>query len=48
MDALERARQVAASWDERLRADLPADLEIFDAHTHLGTTSTGWSGATRS
>jgi len=44
MDALERARQVAASWDERLRADLPADLDIFDAHTHLGTDIDGMVG----
>ena len=44
MDALERAREVAASWDERLRADLPADLDIFDAHTHLGTDIDGMVG----
>src|SRR5436305_10920722 len=44
MDALERARQVAATWDERVRADLPADLEIFDAHTHLGTDIDGMIG----
>src|SRR5437763_15360249 len=44
MDALERARQVAATWDERVRADLPADLEIFDAHTHLGTDIDGMAG----
>ena len=44
MDALERAGQVAASWDERLRADLPADLDIFDAHTHLGTDIDGMVG----
>src|SRR3954468_23040578 len=37
VEPLERARQVTAEWDERLRADLPTDLEIFDAHTHLGT-----------
>lgn len=36
MDAFEQARQVVAGWDERARAGLPADLEIFDAHTHLG------------
>ena len=36
MDALERARGIAASWDERVRAGLPAELDIFDAHTHLG------------
>src|SRR6266436_5735760 len=44
MDALERAGQVAASWDERLRADLPSDLEILDAHTHLGTDIDGMVG----
>ena len=44
MDALERAREVAASWDERLRADLPPDLDIFDAHTHLGTDIDGMVG----
>jgi hypothetical protein len=44
MDALERAGEVAASWDERLRADLPPGLEIFDAHTHLGTDIDGMVG----
>jgi len=44
VDALERARQVAASWDAQLRADLPADLDLFDAHTHLGTDIDGMIG----
>ena len=44
MDALERAQEVGASWDERVRADLPADLDIFDAHTHLGTDIDGMVG----
>jgi hypothetical protein len=44
VEALERARQVAAEWDERLRADLPAELEIFDAHTHLGNDVDGMVG----
>jgi predicted TIM-barrel fold metal-dependent hydrolase len=44
VEALERARQVAATWDERLRADLPADLDVFDAHTHLGTDIDGMVG----
>jgi uncharacterized protein len=44
MDALERARQVAEAWDERLHADLPADLDVFDAHTHLGTDIDGMVG----
>ncbi len=44
MEALERARQVAVTWDERLRRDLPADLDVFDAHTHLGTDVDGMVG----
>jgi predicted TIM-barrel fold metal-dependent hydrolase len=44
VDALDRARQVSAAWEERLRADLPADLEIFDVHTHLGTDIDGMVG----
>jgi predicted TIM-barrel fold metal-dependent hydrolase len=44
MDALERAREVAAGWEERVRADLPAELDIFDAHTHLGNDIDGMVG----
>jgi len=44
VDALERAQQVAAAWDERLRDDLPSGLEIFDAHTHLGHDVDGMVG----
>jgi predicted TIM-barrel fold metal-dependent hydrolase len=44
MDALERAREVAAGWDERVRAGLPADVDIFDAHTHLGHDIDGMVG----
>jgi predicted TIM-barrel fold metal-dependent hydrolase len=44
VDALERAREVVASWDERVRAGLPADLDIFDAHTHLGDDIDGMVG----
>jgi hypothetical protein len=44
VEALERARQVAAEWDERLRADLPAGVDIFDAHTHLGNDVDGMTG----
>jgi uncharacterized protein len=44
VEALERARQVAETWDERLRADLPADLDVFDVHTHLGTDIDGMVG----
>jgi uncharacterized protein len=44
VDALERAQEVGATWEERVRADLPADLDIFDAHTHLGTDIDGMVG----
>jgi uncharacterized protein len=44
VEALERAGQVVTEWDERLRADLPADLDVFDAHTHLGTDIDGMVG----
>ena len=44
MDALERAQEVVAGWDERLRAGMPSDLVIFDAHTHLGHDIDGMVG----
>jgi predicted TIM-barrel fold metal-dependent hydrolase len=44
VDALERAREVVASWDGRVRAGLPAGLDIFDAHTHLGNDIDGMVG----
>src|SRR6184192_2883742 len=44
MEPLERAGQVATEWGERLRADLPSDLDVFDAHTHLGTDIDGMIG----
>ncbi len=44
MEPLEQARQVAAGWDERLHSDLPPGIEIFDAHTHLGTDVDGMVG----
>ena len=44
MEPLERAGQVVTEWDERLRADLPSDLDVFDAHTHLGTDIDGMVG----
>jgi len=44
VDALERAREVVAGWDERVRAGLPAELDIFDAHTHLGNDIDGMVG----
>src|SRR4051794_19080316 len=44
MEPLERAGQVVTDWDERLRGDLPSDLDVFDAHTHLGTDIDGMVG----
>jgi predicted TIM-barrel fold metal-dependent hydrolase len=44
MEALERARRVVAAWDEQVRAEIPPDLEIFDAHTHLGVDVDGMVG----
>jgi hypothetical protein len=35
--ALQRAQELVTEWEGRLRAELPADAEIFDAHVHLGT-----------
>jgi len=44
VEPLERAGEVAAAWDQRLLENLPADLDIFDAHTHLGTDIDGMVG----
>ncbi len=43
-DALERATQVLATYDEELRRQLPAGAEIFDAHVHLGHDIDGFKG----
>ncbi len=44
MDALERAQALIAAHEEELRRELPEDLEIFDAHVHLGNDIDGMSG----
>jgi predicted TIM-barrel fold metal-dependent hydrolase len=44
VEALERAGQIVAEWDERVSVALPSDLDIFDAHTHLGTDIDGMVG----
>jgi uncharacterized protein len=43
-DALQRAQELMAQWDEELRRELPEDADIFDAHTHLGTDIDGMVG----
>jgi len=41
---LERAHQLFGVFEEQLRSELPADLEIFDAHVHLGHDIDGMVG----
>ena len=43
-DALQRAQNLMAQWDEELRTELPEGADIFDAHTHLGTDIDGMVG----
>src|SRR5919204_5437797 len=43
-EALQRAQELMAQWDEELRRELPDAAEIFDAHTHLGTDIDGMVG----
>jgi uncharacterized protein len=42
--AMERAQELIASYDDELRRDLPRGAEIFDAHTHLGSDIDGMTG----
>ena len=43
-DALERERQLIASYDEELRREVPEGAEIFDVHVHLGHDIDGFRG----
>ena len=43
-EALARARQLLAVYDEELQHELPEGAEIFDAHVHLGDDIDGMSG----
>src|SRR5919106_5369595 len=43
-EALDRAQELIASYDDELRRELPRGAEIFDAHTHLGTDIDGMTG----
>ena len=47
-EALERAHELLGFWHEEVLRELPADVEIFDAHVHLGTTSTACAAFPRS
>jgi predicted TIM-barrel fold metal-dependent hydrolase len=44
MDALARAQDLLATWREEVRRELPSDVELFDAHVHLGKDIDGMSG----
>jgi predicted TIM-barrel fold metal-dependent hydrolase len=43
-EALQRAQELMAQWDDELRRELPDGADIFDAHTHLGTDIDGMVG----
>src|SRR5919198_6656208 len=43
-EALQRAQELVAAWDEELRRELPDGAEIFDAHVHLGDDIDGFRG----
>jgi predicted TIM-barrel fold metal-dependent hydrolase len=42
--ALQRARELISEFDEGLEQIVPADLELFDAHVHLGDDIDGFRG----
>lgn len=44
MDALERAQEILAACDAMVRADMPCDCVLWDAHTHLGDDIDGMAG----
>jgi len=43
-EALQRAEELVAEWDEELRRELPEGADIFDAHLHLGHDIDGMVG----
>src|SRR5579864_331203 len=44
MEPLDRARELFAAFESELRAEMPAGVDVFDAHTHLGTDIDGMVG----
>ena len=44
MSALARAQDLLATWRDEVRRELPSDVELFDAHVHLGKDIDGMSG----
>jgi uncharacterized protein len=43
-EALQRAQELIGLYEEELRAELPDDADIFDAHVHLGDDIDGMKG----
>ena len=43
-EPLERAQELFASFEAELKGELPASVDVFDAHTHLGTDIDGTVG----
>src|SRR5580765_1307212 len=43
-DVVERAQSLIAGYDEELTRELPENVEIFDAHVHLGHDIDGMTG----
>jgi uncharacterized protein len=44
MEPLERARELFDVFEGQLRAEMPAGVDVFDAHVHLGTDIDGMVG----
>jgi len=44
MEPLERARELFSVFEAQLRAEMPPGVDVFDAHTHLGTDIDGMIG----
>jgi predicted TIM-barrel fold metal-dependent hydrolase len=45
MTATERARTIVEAWENVLKRELPEDVGLFDAHTHLGNDIDGMAGS---
>ena len=43
-EALQRAQELLARYEQELRGELPPDADIYDAHVHLGDDIDGMAG----
>src|SRR5690242_7355816 len=43
-EPLDRAQELFADFEKQLRSELPAGVDIFDAHVHLGNDIDGMAG----